>query len=118
MIAATSACSGGDGGSPTPTKVQGQASSPATPPASDETATTDVRADNVGRRVVLKGWALDREAGAVLRGDDGVEVRIADLPAWPEGYYRGGERGKRLRVTGTLDHGEADGTFQLRDATW
>ena len=108
-------------------------------------AAGEVSEANLGKQVVLKGWAVDRKGGAVLVTDDDVHVWIDGLDSWPEGFYRGGDRGKRLRVTGTLDqdHGlpvfvpkegepipqgvpvpegtdldEASKRFVLRNATW
>lgn len=107
--------------------------------------TDKVTADNVGRQVRIRGWAVDRKGGAVLVTADGTHVWIDGVDYWPSGYYRGGDTGKRLRVSGTLDedHGlpvfvqkkgeipmqgmavpegtdldEASHRFVLRDATW
>ena len=68
-------------------------------------ASADVSAANLGKRITLVGRAIDRKGGATLVGE-GFEVWIADLDAWPDGD-RGGDDGRRLRVTGTLaeDHG-------------
>ncbi len=133
---------------------QATAPSPASVSSADELSDADkqqaaaageVSEANVGKTVVLKGWAVDRKGGAVLVTDDDVHVWIDGLTSWPEGFYRGGDRGKRLRVTGTLaqDHGlpvfvpkegepipqgipvaegtdldEASKRFVLRDAKW
>lgn len=56
----------------------------------------------LGTRVTIEGAAADEKLGAVLVLDDGGVLWIDGLDAWPEGYYEGGDRGKRLRVTGTL----------------
>ena len=77
---------------------------PAGSPASD--ASNAVSAANVGKRITLEGMAMNRKGGAVLVGK-GFEVWMADFDAWPDGYYEGGDRGKRLVVTAELgeDHG-------------
>lgn len=127
---------------------QAAAADPAEPSEADQAVaakTGEVGAENVGKRVLLKGWAVNRKGGAVLVTDDGEHVWIDGLASWPDGYYRGGDKGKRLRVSGTLDedHGlpvfvqkegepivqgvpvpegtdleKASHRFVLRDASW
>ena len=64
-------------------------------------AATTIRAEHIGQSVKLRGVAMNRKGGAVLVvGEE--HVWIDGLPAWPEGYYRGGDRGRRLTVTGIL----------------
>jgi hypothetical protein len=55
----------------------------------------------LGKPVVLEGVAVDDELGAVLQGQGGA-IWIDGLSSWPEGLYLGGDRGKPLRVTGTV----------------
>lgn len=55
----------------------------------------------VGQKVTLEGTAADAKLGALLVGDGG-SVWIDGLDRWPEGLSGGGDKGKRLRVTGTV----------------
>ena len=55
----------------------------------------------VGKTVTLEGRAANAFEGAKLLGDKD-SVWIDGLDAWPEGFYRGGEDGVRLRVTGKV----------------
>jgi len=72
-------------------------------PAAAASAVSD---DNIGREITVVGWAVNRKNGAQLVGD-GLDLWIEDLASWPDGYYEGGDRGKKVRVTGILaqDHG-------------
>lgn len=83
-------------------------SEPPTQPAAAPTseAANAVSAANVGKRITLEGVAMNRKGGAVLVGE-GFQVWMADFDAWPDGFYEGGDRGKRLVVTAELgeDHG-------------
>lgn len=56
---------------------------------------------HVGRSVTLEGTAADAKLGALLQGDEGA-IWIEGLDSWPEGFYFGGDKGKRLRVVGTV----------------
>lgn len=56
---------------------------------------------HVGQTVTLEGTAVDLKFGARLHGD-GNAIWIDGLDAWPDGFYLGGEKGKRLRVTGVV----------------
>jgi hypothetical protein len=56
---------------------------------------------HVGRTVTLEGTAADAKLGALLQGKDSA-IWIDGLDSWPEGFSSGGDRGKRLRVTGRL----------------
>lgn len=89
------------------------ACTPAEPPGAEAPAPSSTRTsgpsplsrDDLGRRVTLEGEAVNRKGGAVLQVGD-VSVWIAGLEAWPEGYFTGGDHGRRTIVTGTLaeDH--------------
>jgi hypothetical protein len=57
--------------------------------------------EHVGRTVTLEGKAVDAKLGALLTSD-GHSIWIAGLDAWPEGFYRAGDDGKRVRVRGTV----------------
>ncbi len=74
-------------------------------PAKDQAGTSVVSAANLGKRITVKGWAVNRPGGAEVVGTD-FSVWIDGLDVWPEGYYAGGDRGKRVKVTGILaeDH--------------
>jgi hypothetical protein len=63
--------------------------------------------ENLGKEITVTGWAVNRKNGAELVGEGGLELWIHDLASWPEGYYEGGEKGRKVRVTGILakDHG-------------
>jgi hypothetical protein len=78
---------------------------PAPPPEpSPDSRPTSVAWDwaaHLGETVTLEGFAIDRKFGAQLWTERG-DVWIDNLPRWPEGFYSGGDKGKRLRVTGTL----------------
>jgi hypothetical protein len=51
--------------------------------------------------MTLEGTAADAKLGALLQGKEGL-IWIEGLESWPEGFYSGGDQGKRLRVTGTV----------------
>jgi hypothetical protein len=55
----------------------------------------------LGQTVTVEGNAANAKLGALLLGD-GKEIWINGLDSWPEGFYSGGDRGKRVRVTGTV----------------
>jgi hypothetical protein len=57
--------------------------------------------EHVGQRVTLEGAAANAKLGALLLGKES-EIWIDGLDSWPEGFYSGGDKGKRLRVTGTV----------------
>lgn len=57
--------------------------------------------DHLGQTLILEGTAINAKSGALLQGKGGA-VWIDGLDAWPEGFYAGGDQGKRLRVTGTV----------------
>jgi hypothetical protein len=57
--------------------------------------------DHLGRTVTLEGTAADAKLGALLQGEHDT-IWIDGLDSWPEGFYSGGEKGKRVRVTGTV----------------
>lgn len=67
----------------------------------NQTVTTGVSAVNLGNKITVEGWAVNRKAGAQLIGAD-FDLWIDGLSSWPEGYYTGGEKGKKLRVVGIL----------------
>jgi hypothetical protein len=56
---------------------------------------------SVGQRVTLEGTAGNAKLGALLQGE-GNSIWIDGLDSWPEGFYSGDDRGKRLRVSGTV----------------
>jgi hypothetical protein len=105
---------------------------------------TSISRDDLGKTMTLRGHAVNRKGGAVLQVGK-VTVWIDGLHAWPPGYYEGGDRGRRIVVTGVLaeDHGlpvfvqlegdpimqgipvpegtdleQASRRFVLRDARW
>src|SRR5262245_38185798 len=55
----------------------------------------------LGQTITVEGTAADAKLGALLLGDS-EEIWIDGLEEWPEGFYRGGNEGKRIRVTGTV----------------
>lgn len=56
---------------------------------------------HVGQTVTLEGTAVDLKFGARLHGDRNA-IWIDGLDAWPDGFYSGGDQGKRLRVSGVV----------------
>src|SRR5262249_1287870 len=56
---------------------------------------------HVGQRVTIEGVASNEKIGATLWGD-GQSIYIDGIHSWPAGCYFGDDRGKRLRVTGTV----------------
>jgi hypothetical protein len=56
---------------------------------------------HLGQPVTLEGTAANAKLGAVLEGEKDM-IWIADLDSWPNGFYPGAGKGKRLRVTGTV----------------
>ncbi len=67
----------------------------------NQTSTTSVSAVNLGKKITIEGWAVNCKTGAQLIGTD-FDLWIDGLSSWPEGYYTGGEKGKKLRVFGIL----------------
>lgn len=61
----------------------------------------------LGQMVTLEGTAVDCKLGPQLNGQ-GAEVIWIEGPNglrawnWPNGFYKGGDRGKRLRVRGLV----------------
>ena len=74
-------------------------------PAQAQAGTSVISAANLGKRITVEGWAVNSKGGAEVVGDD-FSAWIDGLDFWPEGYYTGGDRGKRVKVTGVLaeDH--------------
>jgi hypothetical protein len=97
----------------------------------------------LGRSVTIEGTAVNAKLGALLLGEG--EIWIDGLDGWPEGFYLGGDKGKRVRVTGIViekhdlpvfvpkpgelprtgmpvpegtDLNEASQRFLLKDARW
>ena len=61
---------------------------------------------DLGKQITVEGFAVNRKIGAELVGTD-FSLWIEGLSSWPKGYYSGGEKGKKVKVTGILaeDHG-------------
>lgn len=99
----------------------------------------------LGQTVTLEGSAANAKVGALLLKGEKKEIWIDGLGWWPDGYYLGEGKGKRLRVTGTviqrndlpvfnqkedepvvqsmgappgMDLEQARRRFLLKDATW
>jgi len=68
---------------------------------SSENQKKNALAEHVGHTITLEGTALNAKLGAILHTKHG-DVWIDGLDSWPKGYYEGGNKGKRLRVTGTV----------------
>ncbi len=75
-----------------------------------------VARENIGKTITVEGWAVNRPMGAELVGDD-IHLWIDGLNAWPDGFYAGGDRGKKVRVTGTLDEDHGLPVFVSGDNT-
>jgi hypothetical protein len=56
---------------------------------------------DVGRVVTVDGWVANQMLGASLQTEQGT-IFIDGRDSWQEGFYSGGDRGKHLRVTGTV----------------
>lgn len=56
---------------------------------------------NLGKVITVEGRAVDRKIGAQLIGA-GFDLWIDGLGSWPEGYGTGGDKGKKVRVSGVL----------------
>src|SRR4051812_37010168 len=56
---------------------------------------------HLGETVTLEGKAANAKLGALLMGAKD-EIWIDGLDAWPNGFYKGSDKGKRLKVTGTV----------------
>jgi hypothetical protein len=56
---------------------------------------------HLGKTITLEGIAENAKLGPLLSGKDN-SIWIDGLDGWPEGVYQGGNRGKKLRVTGTV----------------
>jgi hypothetical protein len=70
-------------------------------PAPTQPAPNAVCMANLGQRLTVEGWAVNRKNGAQLLTAK-VDVWIDGLASWPPGYYSGGEKGRKVRVTGIL----------------
>lgn len=57
--------------------------------------------DYLGESIALEGKAANAKLGAQLIGENFV-IWIDGLGAWPEGFYLGGDEGKRIKVTGVV----------------
>jgi hypothetical protein len=55
----------------------------------------------LGKEVTLEGTAVNAKLGAMLRAGE-RSIWIDGRDAWPDGFYLGGDRGKRVRVTGVV----------------
>jgi len=64
-------------------------------------ASSPISPANLGKKVTVEGYAVNRKFGAELVGE-GFSVFIEGLAGWPEEICAGGERGRKLRVTGLL----------------
>lgn len=57
----------------------------------------------LGQRVTVEGIAVNAKLGPCLLTSDGkLLIWIDGLEAWPRGWYRGGNDGTRLRVSGRI----------------
>lgn len=56
---------------------------------------------SLGQTLTLEGKAINAKLGALLM-EDGNSIWIDGLDAWPDGFYQGDDKGKRLRVTGEV----------------
>lgn len=56
---------------------------------------------HLGQTVTLEGRAVDAKLGALLQGEE-ASIWLDGLDSWPEGFFSGGDQGKRIRVTGTV----------------
>lgn len=66
-----------------------------------QTRAADVSAVNIGKRIIVEGWAVNRKIGAQLIGTN-FNLWIDGLSSWPEAYYTGGDKGKKVRISGIL----------------
>jgi hypothetical protein len=75
---------------------------PASPPSSGEHAIAWPKdwSAHLGKTVTVEGTAGNAKVGAFVEGKNGM-IWIDGLGSWPEGYYTA-DRGKRVRVTGTV----------------
>jgi hypothetical protein len=55
---------------------------------------------HLGETVTVEGTAANLKLGALLQGD-GEWIWLEGM-SWPNGLYGGGDKGKRVRVTGTV----------------
>jgi hypothetical protein len=73
------------------------------PTQGERSASGQAWAKLLGQKVTLEGHACDMKVGALLVCDgDMGGIFIDGLSFWPDGYYSGGEKGRRVRVTGTV----------------
>ncbi len=56
---------------------------------------------HLGQKVTLEGTAANAKVGPLLEGD-GEAIWIDGMDEWPQGFYTGEGKGKRLRVSGTV----------------
>ena len=64
--------------------------------------------ENLGKQIMVEGWAVNRAkvSAQVIDPDFALWIDENELHSWPNGYYSGGEKGRKIRVTGILteDH--------------
>lgn len=56
----------------------------------------------VGKHVTVEGIALDSKSGAVVSSGKGPDIFIDGLENWPDGFYLGQRKGKKVLVTGLV----------------
>ncbi len=74
----------------------------------------DVDRSNLGKTVEIEGDAVNRKGGAVLHTEN-AEIWIINLHSWPEGFYKGEGKSKRVRATGILDEDHGLPLFISKD---
>lgn len=70
------------------------------PPLIDQSA--PISKANIGKDISVEGWTGHYKNGDGLLLDNGSIVWMDDSFAWPEEYYSGSDKGKKVKVTGTL----------------
>lgn len=58
--------------------------------------------DWMGKKITLKGRAVNFHEGAAIVVNDATIIWIDDLSSWPMGYYEGENDSKTVKVTGVL----------------
>jgi len=58
--------------------------------------------DSLGKVIAVTGKAANTKMGALLIMKDSTSLWIEGLDSWPKEYYLGEEKGKTLKVSGTV----------------
>jgi hypothetical protein len=97
LLISTAALTGCSSSTPPPPEPMSAAEDP-TPYEDTKVAELEAK---LGQRVTFEGLAVNMKLGAGLMVGDHV-IHMDGMSSWPEGYYEGRGKEKKVAVTGTL----------------